>query len=193
MVLNFATLARSSATRASVRSGPKSAEMSASSRSLQVSSSIVLRANIPRSAPERDQEEAMPQTYLPHARPRWQRPGYGEDVTTTINRANEMTIPGAWGRTARGAGLLGADGELRPTIFAEMSALAAHDRRDQPRTGLPRRGRPGRGARGRPAGDQRRRQPVPAGARHARAARGDRRAPAALLRHRASTPTARCS
>jgi N-succinyldiaminopimelate aminotransferase len=37
-----------------------------------------------------------------------------------------MSIPGAWARTARGAGLLGADGELRPTIFAEMSALAAH-------------------------------------------------------------------
>jgi N-succinyldiaminopimelate aminotransferase len=37
-----------------------------------------------------------------------------------------MSIPGAWARTARGAGLLGADGALRPTIFAEMSALAAH-------------------------------------------------------------------
>lgn len=36
-----------------------------------------------------------------------------------------MSIPGAWARTARGAGLLGADGELKPTIFAEMSALAA--------------------------------------------------------------------
>jgi N-succinyldiaminopimelate aminotransferase len=32
---------------------------------------------------------------------------------------------GAWARTARGALLLGADGALRPTIFAEMSALAA--------------------------------------------------------------------
>jgi len=36
-----------------------------------------------------------------------------------------MTISGAWERTARGAGLLGSDGLLRPTIFAEMSALAA--------------------------------------------------------------------
>ncbi|WP_168627972.1 aminotransferase class I/II-fold pyridoxal phosphate-dependent enzyme [Cryobacterium sp. BB307] len=36
-----------------------------------------------------------------------------------------MTVHGAWERTARGAMLLGADGELRPTIFAEMSALAA--------------------------------------------------------------------
>jgi N-succinyldiaminopimelate aminotransferase len=36
-----------------------------------------------------------------------------------------MTISGAWERTARGAGLLGSDGLLRPTIFAEMSGLAA--------------------------------------------------------------------
>ncbi len=34
-------------------------------------------------------------------------------------------IPGAWQRTARGAGLLDADGSPAPTIFAEMSALAA--------------------------------------------------------------------
>ncbi|WP_345436197.1 aminotransferase class I/II-fold pyridoxal phosphate-dependent enzyme [Microbacterium gilvum] len=34
-------------------------------------------------------------------------------------------IPGAWRRTAGGAGLLGADGAVTPTIFAEMSALAA--------------------------------------------------------------------
>lgn len=34
-------------------------------------------------------------------------------------------IPGAWQRTARGAGLLGADGIPAPTIFAEMTALAA--------------------------------------------------------------------
>ncbi|KAJ1683470.1 hypothetical protein LUZ63_021311 [Rhynchospora breviuscula] len=34
-------------------------------------------------------------------------------------------IPGAWRRTAEGAGLLAADGSSRPTIFAEMSALAA--------------------------------------------------------------------
>lgn len=36
-----------------------------------------------------------------------------------------MTVSGAWRRAARGAGLLGADGSVRPTIFAEMSALAA--------------------------------------------------------------------
>jgi N-succinyldiaminopimelate aminotransferase len=35
-----------------------------------------------------------------------------------------MTISGAWERTARGAMLLGSDAQLRPTIFAEMSALA---------------------------------------------------------------------
>lgn len=36
-----------------------------------------------------------------------------------------MEIGGPWQRAARGAGLIGADGTLRPTIFAEMSALAA--------------------------------------------------------------------
>ncbi|WP_025157173.1 pyridoxal phosphate-dependent aminotransferase [Leifsonia aquatica] len=36
-----------------------------------------------------------------------------------------MTVSGAWRRAARGAGLLGADGSVRPTVFAEMSALAA--------------------------------------------------------------------
>lgn len=33
-------------------------------------------------------------------------------------------IPGAWRRTAAGAGLLDADGTVAPTIFAEMSAAA---------------------------------------------------------------------
>jgi N-succinyldiaminopimelate aminotransferase len=35
-----------------------------------------------------------------------------------------MTIPGAWRRTARGAGLLADDGTVAASIFAEMSALA---------------------------------------------------------------------
>ncbi|MCU1444717.1 aminotransferase class I/II-fold pyridoxal phosphate-dependent enzyme [Cryobacterium sp.] len=35
-----------------------------------------------------------------------------------------MTITGAWRRTARGAGLLAADGSISASIFAEMSALA---------------------------------------------------------------------
>jgi N-succinyldiaminopimelate aminotransferase len=34
-------------------------------------------------------------------------------------------LPGAWKRTAAGAGLLSSGGEVAPTIFAEMSALAA--------------------------------------------------------------------
>lgn len=36
-----------------------------------------------------------------------------------------MSVSGSWQRAARGAMLLGSDGGLRPTIFAEMSALAA--------------------------------------------------------------------
>ncbi|HYI33405.1 MAG TPA: aminotransferase class I/II-fold pyridoxal phosphate-dependent enzyme [Glaciibacter sp.] len=36
-----------------------------------------------------------------------------------------MTIPGAWARAASGAGLLADDGGIAPTIFAEMSQLAA--------------------------------------------------------------------
>lgn len=35
------------------------------------------------------------------------------------------SVPGAWRRTAAGAGLLGGDGSVAATIFAEMSALAA--------------------------------------------------------------------
>jgi N-succinyldiaminopimelate aminotransferase len=35
-----------------------------------------------------------------------------------------MTMSGAWRRTARGAGLLAADGTVAASIFAEMSALA---------------------------------------------------------------------
>jgi N-succinyldiaminopimelate aminotransferase len=35
-----------------------------------------------------------------------------------------VTIPGAWQRAARGAMLLGADGTVQASIFAEMSALA---------------------------------------------------------------------
>jgi len=36
-----------------------------------------------------------------------------------------MTVSGSWQRAARGAMLLGDSGELSPTIFAEMSGLAA--------------------------------------------------------------------
>ena len=58
-VRNFDTLARSSSTITSVRSGPKSALISASSRSDQVSSSIVPRENMPRSAEPSDHDAAM--------------------------------------------------------------------------------------------------------------------------------------
>ena len=45
------------------------------------------------------------------------------DYASSVNRMRET--PGAWRRTAVGAGLIGPDGSTRPTIFAEMSALAA--------------------------------------------------------------------
>ncbi len=47
----------------------------------------------------------------------------GVDYASSVNRMRET--PGAWRRTAVGAGLIGSDGSTRPTIFAEMSALAA--------------------------------------------------------------------
>jgi N-succinyldiaminopimelate aminotransferase len=50
-------------------------------------------------------------------------PPMGNDYASSVNRMRET--PGAWRRTAVGAGLIGADGSTRPTIFAEMSALAA--------------------------------------------------------------------
>ena len=37
-----------------------------------------------------------------------------------------MSVSGAWKRAARGAGLLGPDGSVAATIFAEMSGLAQH-------------------------------------------------------------------
>jgi N-succinyldiaminopimelate aminotransferase len=43
---------------------------------------------------------------------------------TTVS-SSDSPVPGSWTRAARGASLLGEDGSLRPTIFAEMSALAA--------------------------------------------------------------------
>lgn len=47
----------------------------------------------------------------------------GHRYATNVRRMR--SIPGGWSRAARGAGLLSADGSLSPTIFAEMSALAA--------------------------------------------------------------------
>lgn len=49
-------------------------------------------------------------------------PTLGLDYASSVNRMRE--IPGAWRRAASGAGLIGPDGIARPTIFAEMSALA---------------------------------------------------------------------
>lgn len=49
--------------------------------------------------------------------------GMGLVYATSVNRMRD--IPGAWRRTAEGAGLRAADGSAVPTIFAEMSALAA--------------------------------------------------------------------
>ena len=50
-------------------------------------------------------------------------PGMGVDYASSVNPMRE--ISGAWRRTAIGAGLIGIDGSARPTIFAEMSGLAA--------------------------------------------------------------------
>lgn len=42
-----------------------------------------------------------------------------------LSLVSMSVIPGAWRRTAAGAGLLSSDGGVAPTIFAEMSAAAA--------------------------------------------------------------------
>ncbi|MBC7517500.1 MAG: aminotransferase class I/II-fold pyridoxal phosphate-dependent enzyme [Microbacteriaceae bacterium] len=42
-----------------------------------------------------------------------------------VGAHGQKPIAGGWSRAARGAMLLGDDGQLHPTIFAEMSALAA--------------------------------------------------------------------
>ena len=47
----------------------------------------------------------------------------GPTYATNVRRM--QSIPGGWSRAATGAGLLAADGSLSPTIFAEMSAIAA--------------------------------------------------------------------
>ncbi|MFT4108619.1 aminotransferase class I/II-fold pyridoxal phosphate-dependent enzyme [Propionicimonas sp.] len=54
-----------------------------------------------------------------------------------------MTSPGPWRRTARAAGLLGADGSIAPTIFATMSALAARSGAINLGQGFPDEGPPG--------------------------------------------------
>ena len=50
---------------------------------------------------------------------------YAIDLSGASTVSPMRHIPGAWHRTAAGAGLVGPDGSIHPTIFAEMSALAA--------------------------------------------------------------------
>ena len=56
-------------------------------------------------------------------------PPMGRNYAIHLSRSSTVSpmrhIPGAWHRAATGAGLVSADGSLHPTIFAEMSALAA--------------------------------------------------------------------
>ncbi len=56
-------------------------------------------------------------------------PPMGRNYAIDLSRSSTVSamrhIPGAWHRTATGAGLVSADGSIHPTIFAEMSALAA--------------------------------------------------------------------
>lgn len=49
-------------------------------------------------------------------------PGMGCAYASSVNGMRD--IPGAWRRTAAGAGLIDDDGAIRPTIFAEMTGLA---------------------------------------------------------------------
>src|SRR5688572_24562071 len=50
---------------------------------------------------------------------------YAIDLSRSSTVSAMRHIPGAWHRAATGAGLVSADGSIHPTIFAEMSALAA--------------------------------------------------------------------
>jgi N-succinyldiaminopimelate aminotransferase len=51
-------------------------------------------------------------------------PDYAYRVSESSTVKPMREIHGAWLRTASGAGLVGSDGSIHPTIFAEMSALA---------------------------------------------------------------------
>src|SRR6478609_496338 len=55
-------------------------------------------------------------------------PMMGHDYAYSVSESSTVKpmrqIHGAWLRTASGAGLVGSDGSIHPTIFAEMSALA---------------------------------------------------------------------
>ena len=99
---------------------------------------------------------------------------------SSLNRMRD--IPGAWRRTAAGAGLIGADGIARPTIFAEMSALAVQTGALNLGQGFPDEDGPAEVLEAARDGDRARCEPVPAGSRHPGSARGDRGAPEPLLR-----------
>jgi hypothetical protein len=93
-----------------------------------------------------------------------------------------VTISGSWTRAAHGAMLLGADGSVLPSIFAEMSALATATGAINLGQGFPMKmARPRcsrlRGRR------SRRGEPVPARPRDAGAPRGDHGAPGTVVRH----------
>ena len=102
-------------------------------------------------------------------------------------------LPGAWKRTAAGAGLLSSGRRGRTDHLRRDERAGGPDGRDQPRPGVPRRGRPRRGARGRPRRHRARRESIPARPRHPGSAAGDRRAPAALLRAAPRSRTATSS
>lgn len=55
----------------------------------------------------------------------WMGHAYANPKSRASSVCTMRDIPGAWHRTAAGAGLVGDDGRIHPTIFAEMSALAA--------------------------------------------------------------------
>ena len=102
-------------------------------------------------------------------------------------------VPGSWTRAARGAMLLNDEGALRPTIFAEMSALAASTGAINLGQGFPDYDGPPEvlEAARQAISDGVNQYPPGLGTPALRA--GDRRASAALLRHTRSIPIARCS
>ena len=102
-------------------------------------------------------------------------------------------IPGAWHRTAAGAGLVGADGSLHPTIFAEMSALAARTGAINLGQGFPDEDGPAEVLEAARAAIANGVNQYPPGRGIPDLLAGDRGAPAALLRAARSIPRARCS
>ena len=115
----------------------------------------------------------------------------GVDYASSVNRMRET--PGAWRRTAAGAGLIGSDGSTRPTIFAEMSALAARTGAINLGQGFPDEDGPAEVLEAARAAIANGVNQYPPGRGIPDLLLGDRRAPAALLRPAASIRTATCS